>query len=290
MSISCGIFVLTLAGLTWCQEVQGNPANISDISWTNGVCSGQYLGEIDSQMVPDGFGTFQCSSYNYSGDWRQGLRHGRGVQVFSNGDTYIGQWRRDQRHGEGQLLWRTGRRYSGQMEAGRMHGQGEMTWPSGDVYVGHWEADSRQGFGLYIYSSGTRVSTLTTRRRVMASFGGLLVQMPGISISATSRMTRDMEMDLIISPMETSSPELGGAAGSMGQDTRHSPMETCWMVPGRMEEDTESSSSPSPTEPDTRQSTTLAQDREAGTRLNQFLIIQNILSTEIIRESSKFSF
>merc|ERR1719232_770283 len=27
-------------------------------------------------MVPDGFGTFQCSSYNYTGDWRQGQRQG----------------------------------------------------------------------------------------------------------------------------------------------------------------------------------------------------------------------
>merc|ERR1712133_180285 len=40
-------------------------------------------------MVPDGFGTFQCSSYNYSGDWRQGLRHGRGGQ---EDDTRV-KWR-----------------------------------------------------------------------------------------------------------------------------------------------------------------------------------------------------
>ena len=92
MYIACGIFALTLARVTLCQENQRIPAKISDISWTNGVCSGQYLGEIDNQMVPDGFGTFQCSSYNYTGDWRQGQRQGRGVQVYSNGDTYIGQW------------------------------------------------------------------------------------------------------------------------------------------------------------------------------------------------------
>ena len=112
----------------------------------------------------------------------------------------------------------------------------------------------------------TRASMLTTRRKVMDSFGGLLVQMPEISTSAISKMTRDMEMDLTISPMGTSSPELGAAAGSMGQDTRHFPTETCWMGPGRMEDVMGSSSSPSPTEPDTRPSTTLVQDGEDGTR------------------------
>ena len=27
-----------------------------------------------------------------SGEWREGVRHGRGVNTYSNGDIYTGQW------------------------------------------------------------------------------------------------------------------------------------------------------------------------------------------------------
>ena len=111
----------------------------------------------------------------------------------------------------------------------------------------------------------------------MVSFGGQQVQMLVISTLGTSVMIGDMEMDLIISPMVTYSLVLGLEADSMDPDIRHFPMETCWMGPGRMEEDMESSSSHSPTAPDTKQSTTMDQDKEVGTKLIQFHTIQNIL-------------
>ena len=64
-----------------------------DIPWTSAACRGRYSGELDSRGQPHGFGSFTCSSHNYTGQWEGGLRHGRGVAVFSNGDTYTGRGR-----------------------------------------------------------------------------------------------------------------------------------------------------------------------------------------------------
>ena len=66
---------------------------------------------MNHQQVPHGFGVFSCSSHNYTGSWREGVREGRGVNIFSNGDTYTGDWLDDLRHGQGLITWVTGRQY-----------------------------------------------------------------------------------------------------------------------------------------------------------------------------------
>ena len=139
-----------------CQDFANVEVFNEEIPWRNSACTGVYSGELSPSRRPQGFGTFSCRSHNYTGDWDRGQRHGRGVNIFSNGDTYTGQWAEDRRHGEGVISWAGGRVYTGAMARGRMEGVGEMTWPSGDKYIGDWEADTRAGHGLYLYSSGNR--------------------------------------------------------------------------------------------------------------------------------------
>merc|ERR1712038_706349 len=134
----------------------GVQQSVQVLPWRNANCGGNYTGEVNLAQQPHGSGTFACSSHNYTGNWRGGVRQGRGVNTFANGDTYVGEWVNDTRHGEGELTWVTGRRYVGSMVAGRMEGKGEMTWPSGDQYIGDWENNQRSGHGLYLYSSGNR--------------------------------------------------------------------------------------------------------------------------------------
>ena len=80
---------------------------------------------MNLQQIPSGWGTFTCSSHNYTGSWVGGLRAGRGVTVFSNGDTYTGQWEGDLRHGQGHIAWITGRTYRSQVTVGN-----QGAWPS----------------------------------------------------------------------------------------------------------------------------------------------------------------
>eukprot|EP00961_Rhodomonas_salina_P204369 2757587-Rhodomonas_salina.1 len=50
----------------------------------------------------------------YVGQWKDGLREGRGTQVWNEtGDTYTGEWRKDRRHGKGKLVCGNGRVYRG---------------------------------------------------------------------------------------------------------------------------------------------------------------------------------
>ena len=72
--------------------------SVQNLRWRNGGCrSGRYSGEVNLANVPDGLGTFTCSSHTYTGGWREGKREGRGVNSYFNGDVYTGDWESDQR-------------------------------------------------------------------------------------------------------------------------------------------------------------------------------------------------
>ena len=77
-------------------------------------------------MLPDGA--------LYAGEFFDGLRHGQGVQRWSDGHVYCGSWFKDKKHGMGSYRFSatTGEgledicdRYEGLWKEGRMHGWGE---------------------------------------------------------------------------------------------------------------------------------------------------------------------
>ena len=43
--------------------------------------------------------------HNYTGDLKDGKRHGRGHYIYPNGDTYKGEWSNDIKEGEGTLTY-----------------------------------------------------------------------------------------------------------------------------------------------------------------------------------------
>ena len=44
----------------------------------------------------------------YSGDYLNGLRHGKGMYDWANNDKYIGDWINDRRTGFGEFYWNSG--------------------------------------------------------------------------------------------------------------------------------------------------------------------------------------
>ena len=50
------------------------------------------------------------------------LRHGRGTQTCSNGDTYRGAWRYDKREGTGVADFARGAQYDGEWKDDKAHG------------------------------------------------------------------------------------------------------------------------------------------------------------------------
>jgi hypothetical protein len=85
----------------------------------------------------------------YEGGFRKGMKHGRGVKVWPNGDRYEGEFDTDRKHGFGTYTWGrgpwAGERYEGEYVDDRRHGRGTYRWPTGDVYSGPWDKDAIAG-------------------------------------------------------------------------------------------------------------------------------------------------
>jgi hypothetical protein len=125
----------------------------------------------------NGKGTLIFSTgHKYTGEFKDGVRHGKGVMLLPggrkivgtwseneiregtytepDGTVYEGQWEFRERNGRGTLTFPDGRKYVGDFKSGQRHGQGTMTWPDGRVYVGDFEHGARTGQGTMTYPDG----------------------------------------------------------------------------------------------------------------------------------------
>ena len=147
------------------------------------------LEESESTMVPkvDSSHAFHLrfkSREYYTGQIKNGMRHGTGTCFFSPGCVYRGEWRNDQCHGSGTLLclggeildcrfdrgalagsqahsasggrgnssvgrikilFTNGHYYEGHFMRHKCHGHGFCVYPSGDKYEGPWHEGHRNG-------------------------------------------------------------------------------------------------------------------------------------------------
>ena len=95
----------------------------------------------------------------YEGEWYYGMRHGKGICIYSDGLMYEGSWVGNKEHGKGMLM--TGDRqiiYSGDWLEGYMHGFGTYNFGNGDRYMGDWREGNRHGKGDYSFRDGCRYS------------------------------------------------------------------------------------------------------------------------------------
>ena len=69
----------------------------------------------------------------YTGNWANGMRNGKGSQIWPDNSKYDGEWLNDKAHGEGKLIH-----------------------TDGDIYEGQWENDKANGFGTYFHSNGAK--------------------------------------------------------------------------------------------------------------------------------------
>ena len=85
----------------------------------------------------------------YIGQWSaEGLRHGRGVQNWTDGSKYEGYWKNDMANGRGRLIHADGDVYEGEWLNDKAHGKGTYTHMDGAVYEGEWREDKQHGKGI----------------------------------------------------------------------------------------------------------------------------------------------
>jgi hypothetical protein len=65
----------------------------------------EFLGEVVNGKIFEGKGEIKYASDGsyYRGDFKGGLKHGRGEIVYSNGDKFSGEWANDMKHGYGKM-------------------------------------------------------------------------------------------------------------------------------------------------------------------------------------------
>jgi hypothetical protein len=95
---------------------------------------------IFRDFVKCGWGTYECAEYTYIGHYWNGLKHGSGTTLFTNGDKYVGDFRDDWWNGQGKLSYARNGSFAGEFRDGLMHGKGTQFAGNGDVWQeGVWE-------------------------------------------------------------------------------------------------------------------------------------------------------
>ncbi|MBK8953966.1 MAG: caspase family protein [Saprospiraceae bacterium] len=104
-----------------------------------------------------GFGTMSyADGSRYTGEFRSGLREGKGIYYYQNQNKYLGEWQKDARHGEGKMEFANGDVYTGQFNRNFMEGKGTMEFGRGDKYFGDWKSNKPHGKGSYYFKTGER--------------------------------------------------------------------------------------------------------------------------------------
>jgi len=136
-----------------------------------------YKGTFDNERVKQGEGTYVwmgpaseddpdtlVEKARYTGNYKDGQKHGVGKMIYPNGDIYEGEWVENRMEGEGSYTYKTSNDiYSGSWVNNKKSGQGTYsfgkdqsimtgTWENGQITTGKWAlkgyAEYEGGFKL----------------------------------------------------------------------------------------------------------------------------------------------
>jgi len=146
--------------------VQSGSGNILD--YTNDKVreiitkSGDYKqgSATDSESVEDRPIANLENNAKYQGQWSKSsnMRHGYGIQVWSDGSMYQGFWKSDKANGKGRLIHADGDIYEGDWKDDKAHGKGVYKHTDGAEYNGDWREDKQDGKGVETWPDGAKYS------------------------------------------------------------------------------------------------------------------------------------
>ena len=80
---------------------------------------------------------------------------GNGKAFYDDGEYYEGQWKNNLRHGKGIQFYKNGKiKYEGDFSEDYFEGNGKLFKENGDYYEGQFEKDLKHGKGIEYYSDG----------------------------------------------------------------------------------------------------------------------------------------
>lgn len=99
--------------------------------------------------------TDSAAGYKYYGQFKKGLKDGKGIITWQNGDVYNGNFKRDVYHGYGSLKYFDGTHYNGEFWDGVIEGKGTCHYSNGNLYEGEFFKGKRDGKGVLKYPNGS---------------------------------------------------------------------------------------------------------------------------------------
>jgi hypothetical protein len=78
------------------------------------------------------------------------------IYTYKTGAMYTGQWKGGLRHGRGTMTWPDSARYEGEWQFNMACGQGKFFHTDGDIYDGQWLNNKAFGKGVYTNVKGAR--------------------------------------------------------------------------------------------------------------------------------------
>ena len=106
------------------------------------------LNENDKKYVEN----YRIENAIYTGEIIQGMRHGKGVQIWDDGAKYDGEWKFDKANGQGTFYHIDGDIYQGEWVDDRANGEGTYINADGATYQGQWKDDIQDGYGTEIWN------------------------------------------------------------------------------------------------------------------------------------------
>ena len=142
--------ILELKGLFRLKRRLVNPMRID---YTES--SSFYRGETNTNGIRHGWGELLYTNGTVTaGKWIDGVMHGKGVYM-SHEMTYKGDFCNNAFQGKGVQTYNDdGEHYIGVFVNGERAGFGKMTLPNGNYYIGYWTDSAFDGDGT-LYANGT---------------------------------------------------------------------------------------------------------------------------------------
>ena len=103
-----------------------------------------------------GKGHYTSKAFKYEGEFKDGLKQGKGAYEWENGDRYEGEFAQDRPNGKGKYRFGNGDSYEGEVSAGAISGRGVYVAKSGDRIEGSFVDGRASGIGIYRFASGDR--------------------------------------------------------------------------------------------------------------------------------------
>jgi hypothetical protein len=100
---------------------------------------------------------------DYTGEWKDDKKDGKGIFRWENGMSYEGDWKADKRSGHGKFTWPNKQVFDGIWVDDRRTGPGVLYMPDGSRYEGIWANDNLNGKVKLFDKNGKLMETATFR-------------------------------------------------------------------------------------------------------------------------------